>query len=210
MAINPFDIKKDLNALASQDMQVADAIAFYGYPEPRVWPSGFEIFLSIIVSQQISTQAARTILGRVRDLFDGQMEPGALLALPDGALRTAGLSGRKVEYVIGLAEAVVDQRFSPEKIIKMDNDQAIDYIAGLRGFGRWSAEIYLMFSLQRPDIFPADDLAIRRALKQLKGLDECPTAKDARNSVEHWAPWRSAGSLLLWHLYKEIKAGKDK
>ena len=210
MAINPIDIKKDLDALALQDKQVAEAIGHYGYPEPRVWPSGFEIFLSIIVSQQISTQAARTILGRVRDLFDGQPDANALLALPDGALRTAGLSGRKVEYVTGLARAIIEERFSPAKLLLMENNEAIDYIVSLRGFGRWSAEIYLMFSLQRPDIFPADDLAIRKSLQNLKGLENCPTAGQAREIVEHWEPHRSVGSLFLWHSYKGLKETNTK
>jgi DNA-3-methyladenine glycosylase II len=88
----------------------------------------------------------------------------------------------------------------------MDDATAIQAITALRGFGRWSAEIYLMFSLKRADIFPADDLALRVALGRLKGLEQRPTPGQARALVEHWAPWRSVGALFLWHYYRGAPA----
>jgi DNA-3-methyladenine glycosylase II len=84
----------------------------------------------------------------------------------------------------------------------MDDAQAIRSITALRGFGDWSAEIYLMFSLQRSDIFPANDLALQIALQRLKGLEQRPDEKQTRSLIEHWSPWRSAGSLFLWHYYR--------
>ena len=94
--------------------------------------------------------------------------------------------------------------FDIDALDTLSDDDAITAISSLRGFGRWSAEIYLMFSLKRTDIFPANDLALQVALQNLKNLQERPTAKIARNMVEHWSPWRSAGSIFLWHLYKNI------
>ena len=189
-----------LDALATIDPDIAQAIDQLGYPEPRIRPAGFETFLSTIVSQQISTAAARSIMGKVRALLP-KISAETLLALPENALREAGLSQRKAEYAVGLAQAVIDRRFVPDRLTEMGDTNAIETITELRGFGRWSAEIYLMFSLQRPDIFPADDLALQQALQQLKGLDAKPTAKQARELTNHWAPWRSAGSVFLWHYY---------
>jgi DNA-3-methyladenine glycosylase II len=141
------------------------------------------------------------IMARVRELLP-DMEPESVLRLPAGALRAAGLSMRKVEYAEGLAQAMMEMRFDPTGLAAMDDQAVIDAITALRGFGAWSAEIYLMFSLQRSDIFPAGDLALRIALQKLKGIAEPLNEKQARAIVADWSPYRSAGSLFLWHYYR--------
>jgi len=171
------------------------------YPKPRIRAPGFETLMSTIVSQQISTEAAAAVMRRVRELLP-RMEASYVLQLPPGALRAAGLSLRKVEYVEGLARAMAEDRFDPAQLATMDDRAAISAITALRGFGAWSAEIYLMFSLQRSDIFPAGDLALRIALQKLKGIDTPLDDKQARAMVAHWSPYRSAGSLFLWHYYR--------
>ncbi len=190
----------DLDNIAGIDPDVGKAVGSLGYPKPRVRDQGFETFFSIIVGQQISTAAAAAIMLRVRDLLP-RLEALSLLNLPEGALREAGLSLRKVEYAQGLANAILDGGFNPGDLPAMKDEAAIKAITALRGFGLWSAEIYLMFCLQRGDIFPADDLALQVALMRLKGLEQRPTAKQARALIEHWSPWRSAGSLFLWHYF---------
>ena len=187
--------------IARVDAEVARALVSIGYPQPRIRAQGFETFFSTIVSQQISTEAAAAIMQRVRKLLP-RLDASSLLDLPENALREAGLSMRKVEYVQGLAQAILDGVFVPGDLPTLKNDEAIRAITTLRGFGVWSAEIYLMFSLQRNDVFPADDLALQVALQRLKGLAQRPTPKQARALIEHWAPWRSAGSLFLWHYYR--------
>jgi len=112
------------------------------------------------------------------------------------------MSFRKIEYAKGLAEAQLAGTFDAEGLDQLSDEKVIESITALRGFGRWSAEIYLMFSLGRQDVFPADDLAIQVALGRLKGLEKKPTPKQARDLIEHWAPWRSVGSLFLWHYYR--------
>lgn len=199
--MNQAKIKRDLDALAQRDADLRRALKLVRYPAPRIREQGFETLLSTIVSQQISTQAAAAIMGRVRALLP-TMQAEAVLRLPDGALRTAGLSTRKVEYVQGLANSIVENRFDVTSLPEMADQAAIEAITSLKGFGVWSAEIYLMFSLQRSDIFPAGDLALRIALQRLKGFDESLNEKDARALVEDWAPYRSAGSLFLWHYYR--------
>lgn len=194
-------IKKGLNAIASNDKDIKKALKQFGYPDPRIRPAGFDTLVATIVSQQLSTKAADAIMGRVRELLP-ELNASAVLALRKPALRKAGLSERKVEYIQGLARAMKKGEFDPDRLESMDDEAAISAITRLHGFGEWSAEIYLMFSLGRRDVFPANDLALQVALQKLKGLKEKPTPKVARDAVAHWAPWRSAGSLFLWHYYQ--------
>ncbi|MCU7813104.1 MAG: DNA-3-methyladenine glycosylase 2 family protein [Candidatus Thiodiazotropha sp. (ex Notomyrtea botanica)] len=190
-----------MKALAKIDRDLKQAFEELGPPPPRIRPKGFETFLSTIVSQQISTEVARVIMGRVVDLLP-EISANALLTVDDQALRKAGLSFRKIEYAKGMAEAVVSGSLDINGLDTMSDVEAIAAIMSLRGFGRWSAEIYLMFSLQREDIFPADDLALQVSLGRLKNLPNKPTKKQARELVAHWSPWRSVGSLFLWHYYR--------
>jgi DNA-3-methyladenine glycosylase II len=199
--MNQTRIKRDLDKLALLDPDLQRGLELVQYPKPRIREQGFDTLLSTIVSQQISTEAAASIMRRVRALLP-DMCAAAVLCLPSGALRGAGLSMRKVEYVEGLAQAMAEQRFDPSKLESMDDQSAIKAITSLRGFGPWSAEIYLMFSLQRSDIFPAGDLALRIALQKLKGIDTPLDEKQARELVAPWSPYRSAGSLFLWHYYR--------
>ncbi len=199
--MNQAKIKRHLDKLATQDDDLRRGLERVRYPKPRIRAQGFETFLSTIVSQQISTDAAAAIMLRVRALLP-RMQAADVLQLPAGALREAGLSLRKVEYVEGLASALTEGEFDPAVLVDMDDKTAIKAITALRGFGAWSAEIYLMFSLQRSDIFPAGDLALRIALQKLKGIDTLLDEKQARALVEPWAPYRSAGSLFLWHYYR--------
>jgi len=194
-------IKRDLDALAKLDPDLQRGLKLVSYPAPRIRVQGFETFLSTIVSQQISTEAAAAIMQRVHALLP-TMETQDVLRLPAGALRAAGLSERKVEYVEALARAIDDNQFEIPRLANMDDQAVVEAITSLKGFGVWSAEIYLMFSLQRSDIFPAGDLAIRIALQKLKRIDDKLNEKQARAEVESWSPYRSAGSLFLWHYYR--------
>ena len=191
----------DINSIAAIDADVEIAVAEFGYPQPRIRAQGFETLFTTIVGQQISVEAAAAIMKRVRDLLP-RLDASSLLSLPEGALRQAGLSTRKVEYAQGLAHAILDGVLNPDDLPALKDKEAIKAITALRGLGVWSAEIYLMFSLQRRDIFPANDLALQVALQRLKGLEQRPTEKQARELIRHWSPWRSAGSLFLWHYYR--------
>jgi DNA-3-methyladenine glycosylase II len=194
-------IKRHLDELAQHDADLRRGLRRAGYPAPRIRPPGFETLLATVVSQQISTDAAAAITQRLRQKLPS-MSAEAVLRLPPGGLRAAGLSAPKAGYIEGLARAVADGSFSPARLADMDDETAVAAITALRGFGAWSAEIYLMFSLQRSDVFPAGDLALRTALARLKGIDEKLSQAAARELVAAWAPYRSAGSLFLWHYYR--------
>lgn len=187
--------------LANLDKDLAEALDLVGMPGSRIRDPGIETLVSIVVSQQISTDAAAAIMSRLRTLLPG-MTAQALLSCKDEDLRKAGLSARKVEYCQSLATAVGNGTLPLQALAQMNDEDAIKAISALRGFGRWSAEIYLMFSLGRTDIFPADDLALQVALGRLKKLADKPTAKESRVITEAWSPWRSAGAIFLWHYYR--------
>lgn len=191
----------NIDSIAAIDADVKQVLPLYGYPQPRIRPEGFETFLSIIVGQQISTEAAKAIMQRLHALIP-DMRAETVTKLSFEELRAAGLSNRKVEYSQGLAKAIAEGSLDVDALATMDDKTAIQAITSLRGFGVWSAEIYLMFSLQRRDIFPANDLALQVAIQRLKGLESRPSETQARDLIEHWAPWRSAGSLFLWHFYR--------
>ncbi len=195
-------IKTGLNAIAKVDADLAMALKEYGYPEPRVRPKGFSALFSIVVSQQLSTHAAKAIMGRATALFAENINPQVVNDIDEDELRHIGLSRQKVNYVKGLSDAIINKRINLELLETLSDEQVAKEITDLKGFGPWSAEIYLMFSLQREDIFPAGDLALLLALQRLKGLDEKPSSKEAREILEHWSPYRTIGSLFLWHYYK--------
>ena len=203
--MNATDIERGMQSLSCIDPDIKRAYEVVGAPAARHRTKGFEAFLSAIVNQQISTEAAKAIFSRVADLVP-DLSAAGILSVSDQALRDAGLSWRKVEYAKGLASAVQEGTFDIDALDTMTDKEAINSITALRGFGRWSAEIYLMFSLKRQDIFPADDLALQVALGRLKRLQDKPTAGQARELVQHWAPVRSIGALFLWHYYRGAPA----
>lgn len=203
--MTPTLIDQGMQALAKADPDVAEAASRLGPPPARERNKGFEAFFATIVSQQVSTAAASAIIQRLRDQLPA-LSADAVMAIDDQRLRDAGLSWRKVAYAKGLAAATLNGDFDAQALEHLGDADAIQAITALHGFGRWSAEIYLMFSLKRTDIFPADDLALRVALGRLKGLEERPTPGQARALVEHWAPWRSIGALFLWQYYRGAPA----
>ena len=190
-----------LGLLAACDADVARAIERVGLPAPRARPPGFATLLRIITAQQLSTKAAAAIQARLEAAMGHQVAPDAYLALDDATLRACGLSARKVLYGRALAEASASGRLDLDALAEATDEEVIAVLTALPGFGRWSAEIYLLFALDRLDVLPADDLALQIGFQRLKRLDERPKAKAFRAATEFWAPWRGAGSILLWHFY---------
>jgi DNA-3-methyladenine glycosylase II len=155
--------------------------------------------LRAIVGQQLSTKAARTIYGRVLELFDGSTpSPGQLLEAGEADLRAAGLSGRKVEYVRDLASHVIDGELELDRLDQLDDEKVIEEIVAVRGLGVWTAEMFLIFHLERPDVLSGGDLGIRKAVQIEYGLEEMPPPAQVLEIGEPWRPHRSLASLYLW------------
>ena len=156
--------------------------------------------LGSIVSQQLSTKAAATIFGRFVALFPGEsvLSPAAIVALDDQALRSVGLSGQKVRYVRDLCGRIIDGRLQLDEIEGLDDEAVIQRLTEVNGFGRWTAEMFLMFRLHRPDVLPVDDLGIVNAVQRMYKLRKRPDAKKLYKLGDAWRPYRSVASWYLW------------
>lgn len=199
----PASAQDALQALIRENPDLATILDRAGPLPWRTRTPGFPGLLQAIVAQMISNQAAAAIWGRLRAL-PGVLEPEGLLILPDESLRGAGLSRPKVAHARVLAEAFQKGTLSAAALEAMSNDEAIAVIASVKGLGLWTAEIYLLFALQRMDVFPAGDIALAAAAAELKGLATRPDHKALRELAEAWRPARSLAARLLWHHWRHL------
>lgn len=191
-------------ALVAADADFARVVADHGPPPSRKRDPGFGTLLRAIVYQQVSTAAGAAIWGRLESGL-GEMAPAALLARDEAALRGFGLSRPKVKYARALAEALHGGTLDLDNLHLLEDEAAIAALVALPGIGRWTAEVYLLSALDRPDVMPAADVALMEAARQLKGLPERPNARQMYVLAERWRPWRSVAARLLWHYYRALK-----
>lgn len=200
------DVSDTLAALAKEDADIADALALHGFPPERRSGEGFATLLRIIVGQQVSVKAAATIFGRIEAAVEQRLEPERLLALSDAQVGGLGLSRQKLSYCRALAEAFADGRLDVVGLRRLGDDEAMERITAVKGLGKWSARMYLMFSLGRPDIWPYDDLGVREGVRRLKRLEARPDAAEAERLGARWSPHRSSVALLCWHILHNTPA----
>jgi DNA-3-methyladenine glycosylase II len=190
-----------VDQLAAIDRDLARALARVGYPSPRQREPGFATLLRIMVAQQLSTRSAAAIWARVEQACPPQVTAERFLELGEASFRTIGFSRQKMVYGRSLAEAVASGALDLAALATLPEEEAVQAISALRGFGRWSAEIYLLFALGRADIFPADDLGLQIGMQRLKGLEARPNRKAMDRLAEPWRPLRGCGAIFLWHYY---------
>lgn len=184
-----------------RDPHIAAALPRIGMPPGRARPPGFASLLRIIVGQQVSTKAAATMWKRLEAAIGVDVDAPRIAALDVDALRALGFTRQKAGYAFDLALRVVDGRFDFERLACLEDEAALAELVALKGIGAWSAEVYVLFAMQRADVFPAGDLALQVAFQRLKGLRERPSADRLRQFVEPWRPLRGAGAHFLWHFY---------
>jgi DNA-3-methyladenine glycosylase II len=196
---------RPLDALKASDPQLARLIDTTEPIDTTAWrregqlSDPFAVLVSSIIGQQISGFAARAIAGRLTDRFGGRMpSPAELLALDPVDLKSVGLSQRKLEYLRSLAEHVLSGELQIEHLEKLSDDEVRAQITSSRGLGRWTADMFLLINLERPDILPIGDLGIRSAVQRLYKLDHVPTPGEVDAIGEKWRPNRSLASLYLW------------
>ena len=199
----PRNARIALNRLIKLDPDLGRIEAEAGPLPWRVRDAGFPGLLNAIVGQQISNQAAAAIWGRCCLLQDG-MTPEGFLALDEAALRGAGLSRPKIAHARAVAGAFCAGILATESLAAMSDEDAVRTISSVRGLGIWSAEIYLLFALQRNDVFPAGDLALQAATAHLKNLPHRPTPAALREIATAWQPYRALAARLLWHWWRHV------
>ena len=194
------DIVAGLDAVAAVDTRIAAALERAGYPGPRLRERGYRTLLRTIVGQQVSVAAAASVWRKLEALLGEDMPPEALLAAEFDALRACGLSRQKQGYARSLCELVASGELDLQEL-PADDEEAIAQLVRIKGIGRWSAEIYLLFAEGRPDIWPAGDLAVQAGLARILALPERPSEKDTRELAQPWRPHRGAVAILTWHCY---------
>ncbi len=201
MGLTAEQLRESLDAIAAGEPLMAAAVARVGYPEPRIRDRGYETLLRTIVGQQVSVAAAASIWNKLAAGVGDLTQPDIVAAAPDDALRAAGLSRQKASYAKSLAEEVSSGRLDLSALPE-DDEAAIAQLIRVKGIGRWSAEIYLLFAEGRRDIWPAGDLAVQIEVGRIMGHAERPSEKQTREIAEAWRPHRGAAAILAWHHYK--------
>lgn len=198
--MTPADYAKACRSIARRDPVLRDLIRRHGrcglaearHAEP------FRALLHAIVSQQLSVKAAATIAGRVDALLGGSPTPGGVALVSDAQLRAAGLSGQKARYVRDLARRIEEGSLRLERLDAMGDEEVIAELTCVTGIGRWTAEMFLMFRLRRPDVLPVGDLGIVKAIKAAYRLRATPTPARMLRLGEAWRPYRSVACWYLW------------
>ena len=200
MGLTADQLTHAMNALAAREPAFAAALARAGYPPPRLRDRGYATLLRTIVGQQVSTKAAQAVWNKLEGMLGDLNDPRNIAGATDEQLRAAGLSRQKASYARSLADEVTSGRLDLGNL-PADDEEAIAALVRVKGIGRWSAEIYLLFAEGRPDIWPAGDLAVQAGLAKLLGLEERPSEKRTRELAEAWRPHRGAAAIFTWHCY---------
>lgn len=201
MGLSAEQLRTSLDTLGACEPLIAVAVGRVGYPEPRIRARGYETLLRTIVGQQVSVAAAASIWVKLGAALGDLTSPEIVAAASDDDLRAAGLSRQKASYARSLAEEVTSGRLDLGAL-PADDEEAIAQLIRIKGIGRWSAEIYLLFAEGRPDIWPAGDLAVQIEVGRIMGHAERPSEKLTREIAEPWRPHRGAAAILAWHHYK--------
>ncbi|MSO97020.1 MAG: DNA-3-methyladenine glycosylase 2 family protein [Rhodospirillaceae bacterium] len=195
------DISRHLGILRRRDKHIASAIKQAGLPNSRRMEPGFATLIRIIVDQQVSVAAGASIWAKLKTASNGEVTPKGLLNLNEAGLRSCGFSGQKARYALGVAQSTQAGELDFDAMLHMDDEAVRAKLIALKGIGPWTVDIYLMFGMGRPDIWPVGDLGIQNAARALMGLRKRPTPERLEKIGADWSPYRSAAALLLWHYW---------
>ena len=200
MGLTAEQLKHGLDSVAQIEPRFASALARTGYPEPRIRSRGYGTLMRTIVGQQVSVAAAASMWRKFEAHLGPDLPPEKVLESDFDTLRACGLSKQKQGYMRSLCELVVNGALDFDAL-PADDEAAIAQLTQIKGIGRWSAEIYLLFAEGRADIWPAGDLAVQAGLHKLLSLPERPSEKLTREMAEAWRPHRGATAIFTWHCY---------
>jgi DNA-3-methyladenine glycosylase II len=186
--------------LTGRDRDLAAVLERHGPPPFWIREPGFPTLILFILEQQVSLASARAAYDRLLEQV-GTLNPEAFLCLDDGALRAVGFSRQKTGYGRDLARAVTSGSLDLERLAHRPDGEVREALTAIRGIGSWTADVYLLSALRRPDVWPAGDLALARAVEEVKGVAVEPASPGLEEVAEPWRPWRAAAARILWHDY---------
>ena len=193
-------------ALAAADPQLGRVVARFGPPALWTRKPGYAALVQIVLEQQVSLASGRTTFARLRDACGGDVTPDTVAGLGAPALKAAGVSRQKAGYCQEIARRLLDGELDLKGLGRADDDTVRERLMRIRGIGPWTANIYLMTALGRPDVWPEGDLALAAAAQQVKRLEKRPDDRRLREMAAGWAPWRTVAARILWHHYLSERA----
>jgi DNA-3-methyladenine glycosylase II len=189
-----------INGLSMRDAVLADVVSRWGHPPFWTHAPGFPGIVLAILAQQVSLESARAAFIKLEKAI-GSVDPEAFLSLENDTLRAIGFSRQKASYVRRLAHGIISGEFDLAALASMDNDDARNRLMAIRGIGAWTADTYLLFSLRRTDAWPSGDLALAKAIQDLRGVATTPCPEEVDRIADYWKPWRAVAARILWHHY---------
>jgi DNA-3-methyladenine glycosylase II len=205
--LNEVTLARALAELSAADADLAGVIQMYGPPPLWAREPGFPTLLYIILEQQVSLASARALYQRLLDTVK-PLTPRRFLRLSDARLRELGFSRQKTLYTKLLAEAIQVRKLALHKLHELEDDHARQKLIDLKGIGVWTADIYLMSALRRPDVWPVGDLALAIAVQEVKRLRKRPSPERLEKLSEPWRPWRAVAARIFWHAYLSKRGQK--
>lgn len=203
-AVNTLDhnsLSTGISVLSKKDSDLAQVVT--KLDQPPLWSRepGFSTLIHIILEQQVSLASAQSAFDKLKDAAGDEMTPQTFLSFSDSDLKEFGFSRQKAKYGRGLSIAMANETLSLDKLHRLDDANARDTLMSVKGIGPWTANIYLLMALLRPDVWPSGDLAVKKAIGDIKNLSETPSTEEADEIALQWRPWRAVATRILWHHY---------
>jgi len=193
-------LRAAVRKLCRQDAGLRRIVDLHGPPPLWSRPTGFSTLLRIILEQQVSLASGKAIFERMHTRL-GSVTPTTVLLIGAAGLRRIGLTRQKASYCVDLARALEDGRLNLRGVARLDDAAGRTDLMKVKGVGRWTADVYLLMALSRPDVWPVGDIALQTALQHLRGMRTRPTAEHAEKLASRWSPWRAVAARILWHGY---------
>jgi DNA-3-methyladenine glycosylase II len=198
-------LQQGVEVLVGGDPDLRAIVERHGAPPLWARRPGFATIVRIILEQQVSLAAAKTMFERLQTSM-GRLSPEVVCDAGLSGLRELGVTSQKASYIVGLAEAIRGGRLDLAAIARAPDDVGRAQLLAMRGLGRWSVDVYYLMALRRPDVWPHGDLALAAAVQQVKGLDTRPTYEVLTAYAQRWSPWRAVAARILWHHYLSVRA----
>lgn len=193
-------LRRAADELASRDPHLSEVIIKYGYPPLWGREQCFPTLVKIILEQQVSLASAQAAYDKLLQTL-GEFNPESFLTLDDAELKQIGFSRQKTRYCRILAESILSGEINLDELTTKSDEEILERLTGLKGIGPWTAGIYLLMALRRPDVWPRGDLALLVSMQEVKQLEHRPSNEEALLLAEAWKPWRSVAARILWHNY---------